>query len=85
MDEVSVLLDCLKISNANKLLTIEHGRENLLYGDDRQNESMDKTFGVILKKKVRFKLMNKIILIKRIKKFFLIINSLRILKSQSRC
>ena len=54
MDEVLVLLDCLTIARTDRLMSIEAGKEHLLsHGDDvKPFDVSDKTFNVILKKKV---------------------------------
>lgn len=54
LEEVSVLLDCLTIAKANKLIGLESGREHLLSQslDDKHAENVDKALNILLKKRV---------------------------------
>ena len=52
LDEVSVLLDCLTIAKADKMLGIETCREPVSLIDEKPVDVSDKTLNVVLKKKV---------------------------------
>ena len=55
MDEVSVLLDCLNIAKADKMMGIEMCRlVELPPVDGKPLDVSDKTLNVVLKKKVNF-------------------------------
>ncbi len=67
-----MLLDCLAIARADKLMTLEMERKHLSStSDEKPLDVSDKTLSVILKKKVSVK-----------KSFFLLDNDVLILKKQ---
>lgn len=50
-DEVCVLLDCLAIARADKLMTLEMDRKHMVTNEDKPIDVSDKTLSLILKKK----------------------------------
>ncbi len=52
-DEICVLLDCLSIAKADKLMTLEMDRKHLVTSNEEKPlDVTDKTLSLILKKKV---------------------------------
>ncbi len=52
-DEVCVLLDCLSIAKADKWITLETDRKNVIpSSEDKPIDVSDKTLTLVLKKKV---------------------------------
>ncbi len=48
-----MLIDCLSIARANKMMNLEIGKENYVTSsEEKQSEVSEKTMNVILKRKV---------------------------------